>query len=46
VATIIGVHPMITTTIIVSGTVFGTLGFFAGFLCRVAKRADANAKRT
>ena len=31
---------MITTTIIVSGIVFGMLGFFAGSLCRGAKRAD------
>ena len=37
---------MITTRIVVSGIVFGTLGFFAGFLCRVTKRADENAKRT
>jgi hypothetical protein len=41
-ATIIGVRPMITTTIVVSGIFFGTLGF----LCRIAKRADENAKRT
>jgi hypothetical protein len=37
---------MITTTIVVRGIAFGTPGFFAGFLCRVAKRADENAKRT
>jgi hypothetical protein len=41
-----GVRPMITTTIIVSGIVFGMLGFFAGSLCRGAKRADENVKRT
>lgn len=35
---------MITTTIIVSGIVFGMLGFFAGPLCRGAKRADENVK--
>ena len=33
---------MITTTIIVSGIVFGMLGFFAGSLCRGAERADEN----
>jgi hypothetical protein len=37
---------MITTTIIVSGIVFGMVGFFAGSLCRGAKRADENVKRT
>ena len=37
---------MITTTIIVSGIVFGMLGFFAGSPCRGAKRADENVKRS
>jgi hypothetical protein len=37
---------MITTTIIVSGIVFGMLGFFASSLCRGVKRADENVKRT